>query len=265
MRPRYQDRIHRPIPSNLSWRATNDGAGSVTLDGDIPDETVRPRLTDAAQQLFPKARIVDQMKVVAAPAEPWAAVALHGLQNLARLTRGEAALAGKDLIVRGLADSEETAAVVRKAVASGVAEGFTGKDAIEVANRRQITIEPIAEADRCQDMMRQTASGGTINFARAKADLTSDSTQTLKELAQIANACPQFKIQIDGHTNSEGTDERNQRLSDRRARAVADFLSRNGVDPKRLTAVGYGASQPIADNATEAGRAKNRRIEFKVN
>lgn len=253
------------IPSNLSWRATNDGAGSVTLDGDIPDETVRPRLTDAAQQLFPKARIVDQMKVVAAPAEPWAAVALHGLQNLARLTRGEAALAGKDLIVRGLADSEETAAVVRKAVASGVAEGFTGKDAIEVANRRQITIEPIAEADRCQDMMRQTASGGTINFARAKADLTSDSTQTLKELAQIANACPQFKIQIDGHTDSEGTDERNQRLSDRRARAVADFLSRNGVDPKRLTAVGYGASQPIADNATEAGRAKNRRIEFKVN
>jgi outer membrane protein OmpA-like peptidoglycan-associated protein/uncharacterized membrane protein len=253
------------VPSNLSWRAVNDGAGTLTLDGDIPDENVRPRLTDAAQQLFPKAKVVDQMKVVAAPADPWSAVALHGLQNLARLTRGEAALTGKNLTVSGLAENEDTATIVRKAVATGVAEGYTGKDAIEVANRRQITIEPIAEADRCQDMMRATATAGTINFARAKADLTSDSTQTLKELAQIANACPQFKIEISGHTDAEGTDERNQRLSDRRARAVADFLARNGVDPKRLSAVGYGATQPIADNATEAGRAKNRRIEFKVN
>jgi outer membrane protein OmpA-like peptidoglycan-associated protein len=253
------------MPTNLTWHAANDGAGNLTLDGEIPDETTRTRLTEAAQKLFPKSKIADQMKVRASPAEPWAAVALRGLENLSRLTRGEATLSAKELRVEGIADNQDTAAVVRKAIGTGLPQGFTGKDAIEVASKRSISIEPIAEADRCQDMMRDTAAAGTIQFARAKADLTPESTQTLKELASIANACPAFRIEIDGHTDAEGTDERNQRLSDRRARAVADFLARNGVDARRLTAVGYGATQPIADNETEEGRAKNRRIEFKVN
>jgi outer membrane protein OmpA-like peptidoglycan-associated protein len=119
-------------------------------------------------------------------------------------------------------------------------------------------------ADSCQVLMRQTSSKGVINFERAKADLTPDSTQTLKNLAEVANECPAFSIEIEGHTDAEGTDERNQRLSDRRARAVADFLARNGVDSKRLTTIGYGATRPIADNSTAEGRAKNRRIEFNV-
>jgi outer membrane protein OmpA-like peptidoglycan-associated protein len=119
-------------------------------------------------------------------------------------------------------------------------------------------------ADSCQTLMRQASANGTINFARAKADLTADSAQTLRDLAQIANQCPSFKIQIEGHTDSEGTDERNQRLSNRRAQAVADFLAQSGVDPQRMTTVGYGATKPIADNATPEGRAKNRRIEFTV-
>jgi outer membrane protein OmpA-like peptidoglycan-associated protein len=112
--------------------------------------------------------------------------------------------------------------------------------------------------------MRQTSAKGTINFERAKADLTADSTQTLRDLVEVANECPAFSIEIEGHTDAEGTDERNQRLSDRRARAVADFLVQNGVSARRLSTIGYGATRPIADNATEAGRAKNRRIEFNV-
>ena len=119
-------------------------------------------------------------------------------------------------------------------------------------------------ADSCQSLMRQTTAKGMINFERAKADLTPDSTQTLKDLVEIANECPAFSIQIEGHTDAEGTNERNQKLSDRRAQAVADFLARNGVDAKRLTTVGYGATRPVAENATEEGRAKNRRIEFTV-
>ena len=87
---------------------------------------------------------------------------------------------------------------------------------------------------------------------------------TLRELAEIAKECPAFRIEIEGHTDSEGTDERNQRLSDRRAKAVADFLTRAGVEASRLSTVGYGASRPIADNDTEDGRARNRRIEFIV-
>jgi outer membrane protein OmpA-like peptidoglycan-associated protein len=87
---------------------------------------------------------------------------------------------------------------------------------------------------------------------------------TLRELAEIAKERPAFRIEIEGHTDAEGTDERNQRLSDRRARAVADFLTREGVEANRLSTVGYGATRPVADNDTEDGRARNRRIEFIV-
>jgi outer membrane protein OmpA-like peptidoglycan-associated protein len=78
------------------------------------------------------------------------------------------------------------------------------------------------------------------------------------------NQCPAFKISIEGHTDSEGIPERNNPLSERRARAVADYLIAAGVEASRVSTVGYGAERPIADNDTAAGRAKNRRIEFKV-
>ena len=112
--------------------------------------------------------------------------------------------------------------------------------------------------------MRDATARGVLEFDRAKADLTSESTLTLRELAEIAKECPASKIEIEGHTDAEGTDERNQKLSDRRAKAVADYLAREGVASARMTTVGYGASRPIADNATADGRARNRRIEFIV-
>ncbi len=118
---------------------------------------------------------------------------------------------------------------IRSVLSTDLPPGFKSTDAITVMTPNE------KAADSCQMLMRQTTSKGTINFERAKADLTPDSTQTLKNLAEIANECPAFSIEIEGHTDAEGTDERNQRLSDRRAQAVADFLAQNGVDSKRLT------------------------------
>jgi outer membrane protein OmpA-like peptidoglycan-associated protein len=161
-------------------------------------------------------------------------------------------------VIKGAAESDQVANDIRSVLSTDLPPGFKSRDEITVMSPEE------KAADGCQTLMRQASANGTINFARANADLTTDSAQTLRDLAQIANECPSFKIQIEGHTDSEGTDERNQRLSDRRARAVADFLAQNGVDPRRMTTVGYGATRPIADNSTAAGRAKNRRIEFTV-
>ena len=83
-------------------------------------------------------------------------------------------------------------------------------------------------------------------------------------MAGTAKACPGLKIEIEGHTDSEGTPERNQRLSDRRAQAVVDFLIKRGVDQAQLQAIGYGETRPLAPNDTTENRAKNRRIEFTV-
>lgn len=121
-----------------------------------------------------------------------------------------------------------------------------------------------ADALRCQTLIRSAVAEGTIQFERAKADIDRKSFPTLDRLGKLANDCPEFKIAIEGHTDAEGTDERNQKLSDRRARAVADYLIRVGVSTDRLTSVGYGATRPIAPNDTAENRAKNRRIEFEV-
>ena len=83
-------------------------------------------------------------------------------------------------------------------------------------------------------------------------------------MARAANQCPTLRGEIEGHTDAEGTDERNQSLSDRRARAVLERMKAAGVDASRLTSVGYGAKDPVATNDTSAGRAQNRRIEFNV-
>jgi OmpA-OmpF porin, OOP family len=246
------------VKANLAWRAVHDENGALLLEGEVPDEAARTRLIESAQNQFPGARLTDQMKIVAAPPGPWLDVALRGLSQLSRLTRGEVSLAGTDLTVKGLAANEGVAGDVRGAVTSGLPEGFKGHDAIDVMSADQ------QAANSCQDMMRDATARGILEFDRAKADLTRDSTETLKELAEIAKECPSFKISIEGHTDAEGTDERNQRLSDRRAKAVADFLAREGVKAERLSTIGYGATRPIADNTTTGGRARNRRIEFVV-
>lgn len=132
------------------------------------------------------------------------------------------------------------------------------------AERDAAAAQRKAEADKCQTAMREVARTGVIRFERASADLDRASHQTLKHLAQAANACPRLNIEIEGHTDAEGTPERNQKLSDRRAKAVSDYLVEAGVDANRLSPVGYGETRPVAPNDTAENRAKNRRIEFSV-
>ncbi len=120
------------------------------------------------------------------------------------------------------------------------------------------------ELDRCQQALRTATRSGMINFARASADLGPDSHATLRELAKVIKTCPDIKVEIAGHTDSEGQEERNQRLSERRAKAVARFLVQQGVPKSKVEMVGYGETQPLVDNESTENRAKNRRIEFSI-
>ena len=103
-----------------------------------------------------------------------------------------------------------------------------------------------------------------IRFERASATLTRESFGTLDKLAAVAKACPNILVEIEGHTDAEGTPERNQRLSDRRAQSIVDYLTRGGVNAQHLVAIGYGETRPLVPNDTAENRAKNRRIEFTV-
>ena len=103
-----------------------------------------------------------------------------------------------------------------------------------------------------------------ILFGVGNAVLTASSSQELDRLVTILQENPLMKIEISGHTDNTGNPVVNARLSTERARAVVDYVVSGGIDQNRLTYMGYGSEEPIADNATEAGRVMNRRVEFKI-
>jgi outer membrane protein OmpA-like peptidoglycan-associated protein len=104
-----------------------------------------------------------------------------------------------------------------------------------------------------------------VQFETGKAVLRPESYEPLDRLGKILEQWPQLKIEIGGHTDSQGSTATNERLSERRAQAVLDYLKgKFKIDPTQYSAKGYGESTPIAENNTQTGRALNRRVELKV-
>jgi outer membrane protein OmpA-like peptidoglycan-associated protein/tetratricopeptide (TPR) repeat protein len=103
-----------------------------------------------------------------------------------------------------------------------------------------------------------------IFFDVNSTDLNESSTAELNQLLALLKENPTLQIQINGHTDNVGKPADNLKLSNGRAQSVVNYLVKNGIDAKRLRFQGFGATQPIADNSTEEGRAKNRRTELKV-
>jgi outer membrane protein OmpA-like peptidoglycan-associated protein len=103
----------------------------------------------------------------------------------------------------------------------------------------------------------------SVAFEAGSATFAAGSEVALGQLEQLLKTWPEFRIRIGGHTDNTGRPDVNLRLSRERSRAVADWLSARGVPAEQIIAKGYGATQPIADNATESGRSQNRRIEVR--
>lgn len=104
-----------------------------------------------------------------------------------------------------------------------------------------------------------------VKFDFDKAEVKEDSQGDIKSLADFMTQYPQTTTTVEGHTDSVGSDTYNQGLSERRANAVRDVLvNQYGIDSSRVSSVGYGESQPVETNDTDAGRAVNRRVEAEV-
>ena len=104
-----------------------------------------------------------------------------------------------------------------------------------------------------------------INFDFGKAMLRPDAMPAIERVTAALKDNPDLNIEIEGHTDSVGTKRHNQALSEARAKAVKAALEREGIASDRLATVGFGASKPIADNDSEDGRFRNRRVELVKN
>lgn len=101
-----------------------------------------------------------------------------------------------------------------------------------------------------------------IHFNTGKADIQPDSEATLKEIVTLMQQDPALHLRVEGHTDNQGNATANESLSEMRAQSVVAWLAAHGVPAARLTAKGFGQTKPVADNSTEEGRAKNRRVEL---
>jgi OmpA-OmpF porin, OOP family len=107
-------------------------------------------------------------------------------------------------------------------------------------------------------------AANNILFITGSAKLVSKSYKGLDEVVKIMKDNPEMKLSIDGHTDNVGSDEMNLKLSDNRAAAVRTYIISKGIGENRITSAGHGEAEPLADNKTASGRAKNRRVEMKL-
>jgi outer membrane protein OmpA-like peptidoglycan-associated protein len=120
------------------------------------------------------------------------------------------------------------------------------------------------DLEACKGRFEILSRTGNIYFASGSARLEETSAPLLNALGDIVARCPGMVIEVGGHTDSVGSAASNERLSDRRAASVVQYLTGRGIGGDAIVSKGYGETQPIASNATREGRLNNRRIGFKV-
>ncbi len=125
----------------------------------------------------------------------------------------------------------------------------------------------IAEQNGCPLLKKQVVrqlqeAGKQIQFETGSDALLPASIPVVERVAEILKSYPNYRVTVAGHTDNRGKPQKNKQLSERRAARCVEKLVALGVEPERLTAIGYGATKPIASNATAKGRARNRRVEF---
>ncbi len=251
----------RKLQSPYTWHAQMDAQSDpVVLSGYVPDPETATNIVDHARSLFSQ-RVINTMVVadgVPGNSDEWREAVKSSLTILAGLKMGHAQSTDLAFKITGTTDSEN---MVRNAnlVMTSLGASFEGSTDIKV-----IAPPIIEEADKCQALFDEAMRKTTINFQTARATIAESSYELLDQLSIAAKSCSNFKISISGHTDSDGSASSNQALSERRAKAVVDYLIGSGVDVTQLTSRGYGEEKPIADNTTSAGKARNRRIEFKI-
>ncbi len=142
--------------------------------------------------------------------------------------------------------------------AGAVIGNYMDKQAAEIERDLEgATVERIGEG------IKITFASGIL-FDVDKSDLQQVAQSNLQQLAEILNKYPDTNILIEGHTDSDGSESHNQSLSERRAGSVSHMLAQHGVTGARMSTIGYGESQALADNSTSIGKQANRRVEVAI-
>jgi len=138
------------------------------------------------------------------------------------------------------------------------------KEAESCQPSARVTPAPAAPPAPSPSPARQPISFHSMLFEFDKSNLTPETKAELDRIAKIMQDDPNVMLELQGNTDSVGTDAYNKALGERRAKAVFDYLKSKGINPNRLKMVSFGESKPVTSNATDAGRAQNRRVDLVI-
>lgn len=193
----------------------------------------------------------------------------NSVKNANNTQKGAAAGAAAGAVLGGVlgnnvgSKNNSALGAVLGGVIGGTAGAIIGKNMDKQAQEIEQTL-PGAQVERVGEGIKVILGESTVNFEFDKSDLTSQAKTNLDKLVTVFRRNPKTNIAIYGYTDSKGKDEYNAKLSRNRANAVKAYLVSKGIGTKRMTTEGMGEADPVASNDTEAGRAKNRRVEFGI-
>ena len=226
----------------------------IRLKGYMPSKKSKRILLQQMSNFYGE-NIVDEIDIGAGEPKAWDKFILTTAKEMKNFVLSSVNISNKTLHVSGKIETEEERKKVEEELNAFSSKGYD-------IHCHMVALD--APAKVCQSKFNTLLSKQKIEFQSNKSLVKSSNNKLLTALSDIALLCPNVNIEIIGHTDSLGNDTKNQTLSLSRAKSVVAKLFGLGIPLERLKAIGMGEKKPIASNATKEGRAKNRRIEFKV-
>ncbi len=250
-------------PAAPEFVATLSPEGQVLIRGRVGSENSRETVRSFAKARFSSDSVHLTARVAEGLPRDWSIRVLTGLEALSYLSNGVVTVTPDNIGVQGNTGRKSASAEIAQFLAEklGEAEKYT----IDVTYKE--ALDPVAglpTPEECEAQIAAIQTGRKINFEPGSAKIDAQGAAIMDDIADVLKECGEIRMEIGGHTDSQGSEDMNVQLSLARARAVLDELRMRRVLTSSIDAKGYGESVPIADNGTEEGRETNRRIEFRL-
>ncbi len=264
------------VPSPYLFDAFKDKNGHLTLDGYVDNEDAHMDLIAQASELFGSKNITDNLKIAKGAPQNWEKVIQYNVSKLKDVDSGNIKLHDVNYAFNGFISSDEAQKLKISILSDAKStmeqySNYSGNFEITTPAPKEkevIAQEPkLKDSKLCQKELITLASRQKILFEYNKADIKKDDTTALDSVVKILKECKFNEkeiLEIGGHTDSIGNAPYNQKLSQQRANSVKDYIIKQGIDKSKLITHGYGEKKPMVSNMLKSGRAKNRRIEFKI-
>ncbi|QIE55882.1 OmpA family protein [Pikeienuella piscinae] len=246
----------------LPLAVTHDGL-TLRISGAAPDPLIGESVAAYARVTMPGGEVETALSYDGVFAPGWRPAAMAMISALSKLERGRARLGPESVEVEGEIRDPLAIADLQRELVQSLDDGRRAETRITVSPARLAAAQPLPPI-RCAAALTEVVSTDPIRFSPGSAEIDEASAPVVARLTETLARCAGGRIEIAGHTDSQGSEKTNLRLSRARAEAVLGALLKAGARLSLLTSAGYGEAEPIADNGTEAGRALNRRIEFRV-